>query len=208
MKVTSPGVSALWGDDIIRVDGREIPGPSQRLYLMLNKPFGYISSLKDPEGRPLVTELISDVPRRVYPVGRLDFDTMGLLLLTDDGEWAHRLTHPRYQIPRTYKVTVAGRITDRALNRLTKGVMLEEGHSGPSRTGLVTRNQSRSIVRVTITQGRTRQVRRMMEEVGFRVIHLIRISFGNLQLGDLKVGSFRYLEREEVLASKRLTGMV
>ncbi|MCP4667050.1 MAG: rRNA pseudouridine synthase, partial [Deltaproteobacteria bacterium] len=104
--VVEPGVRALWGIDRIQVDGQEIPRPSQRTYVMLNKPFGYICALSDPQGRPLVGDLLKDIPRRVYPVGRLDFDTLGLLLLTDDGEWAHRLTHPSYRVPRTYKVTV------------------------------------------------------------------------------------------------------
>lgn len=205
--VTSPGTSVIWGVDMIRVDGREIPGPSGRTYLMLNKPFGYICSLSDPQGRPLVIDLIKDIPHRLYPVGRLDFDTMGLLLLTNDGEWAHRLTHPRYEVSRTYKVTVEGGITDGAITRLRRGVMLEDGPSGPSKTTLVRRGNTRSIIRVTITGGRSRQVRRMMEAVGFGVVHLIRVSFGNIQLGDLKVGRYRHLEQGEVTDSKRLVGM-
>jgi len=104
--VREVGTKAFWGRDRILVDGKEISRPSRRLYLMLNKPFGTICTLSDPQGRPLVTDLLHDINERVYPVGRLDFDTMGLLLLTNDGEWAYRLTHPSYRIPRVYKVTV------------------------------------------------------------------------------------------------------
>ena len=207
-QVKALGTAAVWGLDTIRVDGREIPSPSERLYLVLNKPFGYICSLKDPEGRPLITDLLKDIPHRVYPVGRLDFDTLGLLLLTNDGEWAYRLTHPRYHVPRTYKVTVHGRITDQAIAKLRKGVLLEDGPSGPSKIGLIMRGEKQSIIRMTIKQGRTRQVRRMIEAAGFSVVHLIRTSFGDIELGDLKVGKYRHLDRGEVTASKKLVGMV
>jgi len=206
--VKTLGVSAVWGVDSIRVDGREIPAPSQRVYLILNKPFGYICALKDPGGRPLVSDLVKDIPQRVYPVGRLDFDTLGLILLTNDGEWAHRLTHPRYHVPRTYKVTVTGRITDLALANLKKGILLEDGPSGPSRTDLIVRNDRQSIIRMTIRRGKSRQVRRMVEATGFRVVHLMRTAFGNLQLGDLKIGSYRHLTAEEVRATKKLVGML
>jgi 23S rRNA pseudouridine2605 synthase len=206
--VKTLGVSAVWGVDSIRVDGQEIPAPSERVYVILNKPFGYICALKDPAGRPLVTDLLKGLPQRVYPVGRLDFDTLGLLLLTNDGEWAHRLTHPRYHVPRTYKITVAGQITDLALTNLGKGVPLEEGPSGPSKTHLIMRNESQSIIRMTITRGMSRQVRRMVEATGFRVIHLMRTAFGNLQLGDLKIGGYRHLTAEEIRTTKKLVGMI
>ena len=205
--VTEPGAQAVWGADRIEVDGREIPKPSARIYLMLNKPFGYICSLKDPQGRPLITDLL-DIPQRVYPVGRLDFDTLGLLLLTNDGEWAHRLTHPRYRVPRTYKVTIAGKITDQALNRLRKGVRLKGGSSGSAKLSPVSLSEKQSVFRMTITQGKSRQVRRMLEAVGHEVIHLIRIGFGMLTLGNLKVGEYRYLETDEIASMKKLVGLV
>ena len=206
--VTEPGVRAVWGVDRINVDGSEIPGPSERLYLLLNKPFGYVCSLKDPEGRPLVVDLLKDIPQRVYPVGRLDFDTLGLLLFTNDGDWAHRLTHPRYRVPRTYKVTVAGEITDRAMTLLGRGVPLDNGYICRSKVSLINRNKRQSLIRMTITQGRSRQVRRMLEVVGYRVVHLMRTHFGNLTIGDLKVGEYRPLETEEVESMKKLVGMV
>ncbi|MBW1999665.1 MAG: rRNA pseudouridine synthase, partial [Deltaproteobacteria bacterium] len=184
--VRSPGVRAFWGKDRIKVDDREIPGPSSRVYLMLNKPFGYICSLKDPEGRPVVTDLLQGVEKRIYPVGRLDFDSLGLLLLTDDGEFAHRLTHPRYRVPRTYKVTVEGQISDRALESLEKGLYLEDGFSGRAKVTLLQRDHRQSVVRMTVTAGKNRLIRRMLGKVGHRVIHLLRIGFGPLELGDLK----------------------
>ncbi|MBW1781230.1 MAG: rRNA pseudouridine synthase [Deltaproteobacteria bacterium] len=207
-QVTRLGASAVWGVDKIRVDGQEIPSPSERLYLILNKPFGYICALKDPGGRPLITELLTDLHQRVYPVGRLDFDTLGLLPLTNDGEWAHRLTHPRFHVPRTYKITIAGRMSDPAMAQLKKGVLLEDGPTGPSKIGLIMRSENQSIIRMTITQGRNRQVRRMIEATGFRVVHLIRTAFGSVRLGDLKVGTFRHLSEKEVMATKKLVGMI
>jgi 23S rRNA pseudouridine2605 synthase len=205
---TEVGAKAIWGTDSIKVDGREIPKPSPRIYLMLNKPFGYISSLKDPEGRKLVTELLNGITQRVYPVGRLDFDSLGLLLFTNDGECAYRLTHPKYEVPRTYKVTAAGKITDKAIDRLRKGVQLEDGPSGGSKVTLISRNEKQSVLRMTITQGRTRQVRRMVEAIGFNAVHLVRTGFGMLRLGDLKIGEYRFLETEEVDAMKRMVGLI
>ena len=205
--ILEPGQSAVWGVDSIRVDGREIPKPSERIYLMLNKPFGYISALSDPAGRPVLTDLLWDVTHRVYPVGRLDFDTLGLLLLTNDGDWAYRLAHPRYHVPRTYKATVEGKIQKEALDSLRKGIRLEDGQTGPSKVTLIQQTESKSVVRMTITSGRSRMVRRMLEAVGHKVIHLIRIGFGQVELGDLKIGRYRHLEVHEVQALKKMVGM-
>lgn len=201
------GSRAVWGEDRIQVDGREIPTPPQKIYLMLNKPFGYIASLEDPEGRPVVTQLIRDIKTRIYPVGRLDFDSLGLLLMTNDGDWAYRLTHPRYQVPRTYKVTVRGNVSHEAVTALKKGVTLEDGPSGPARVSLITAQPQKTLIRMTITQGRSRQVRRMLEAVGYEVVHLIRIGYGSIELGTLKVGHYRHLDPSEVDALKRFVGL-
>lgn len=206
--VREPGTKAIWGTDRICVDGKEIQKPSEKLYLILNKPFGYISSLSDPQGRPLVGDLLKDIPQRIYPVGRLDFDTLGLLFFTNDGDWAHRMTHPRYGVPRTYKVTVAGSIRDESVGLLRKGIRLEDETICRSRATLLSRNEKQSILRMTITQGKSRQVRRMIEAVGYSVIHLIRTGFGKITLGNLKVGEYRYFETEEAEAMKKLVGMV
>jgi 23S rRNA pseudouridine2605 synthase len=201
------GTRAIWGEEIIKVDGKEIPKPSSRIYLMLNKPFAYISALSDPAGRPVVIDLIKNIEDRVFPVGRLDFDSLGLLLLTNDGEWAYRLTHPSYHVPKTYKVTVEGQINHETLNTLKKGIRLEDGSSGPAKITLLRQGEGRSVVRMTITVGRSRLVRRMLEAAGHQVIQLIRIGFGNLDLGDLKIGKYRHLETHEVQNMKKMVGM-
>lgn len=206
--LTEPGCRAVWGVDIIQVDGEEIPGPFDRIYLMLNKPFGYLCSLSDPMGRPIVGDLLKDIKQRVYPVGRLDFDTVGLLLLTNDGEWAYRLTHPRYHIPRTYKITIEGKISDEALNQLREGIRLYDGFSGSPKITFLKYTKGKSVIRMTITRGRTRLVRRMLEAIGYRVVHLIRTGFGMLELGDLKIGQYRYLKNHEIYAMKKMVGMV
>ena len=205
--IRTPGAAAVWGADRICVDGREIPAPAHPLYLMLNKPFGVISALKDPEGRPVVTDLLRDVEERVYPVGRLDFDSLGLLLLTNDGEFAHRMTHPRHRVPRTYKVTLEGTIQDEEIERVRAGVPLKDGPSGPAGVTLLQRKAGRSVLRMTIHIGRTRIVRRTFEAVGFPVVQLIRIGFGPLVLGDLKVGAHRHLSEDEVAAARRSVGL-
>lgn len=206
-RVMEMGVKAEWGKDSIKLDGKEIPGPSGRIYIMLNKPFGYISSLSDPEGRPVITDLIKDIPRRLYPVGRLDFDSLGLLLMTDDGDFSHRLTHPKYHIPKTYKVTVSENVTPEALENLRHGVKLDDGFSGSAKAALVKQAGNRSIIRITVYQGRNRMVRRMIEAVGCSVVHLMRTGFGSLEIGNLKVGKYRHLREEEVKELKRSVGI-
>ncbi len=207
MTVRELGTKAEWGKDSIRLDGREIPGPSERIYLILNKPFGYICSLDDPEGRPVVTDLIKDIRDRVFPVGRLDFDSLGLLLLTNDGDLSHRLTHPRYRVPKTYKVTVEGKVYEEALDKLRKGVELEDGFSGQAKATLVRQSGNRSVIRITVYEGRNRMVRRMVEAVGHRSIQLMRTGFGSLELGSLKIGRYRHLEPDEVMELKRMVKM-
>lgn len=192
------GTKAEWGKDSIKLDGKEIPGPAEKTYLMLNKPFGYVCTLRDPQGRPIVTDLLRDIPQRVYPVGRLDFDSMGLLLLTNDGDFSFQLTHPKYNIPRTYKVTVQGIVSEKDINALKNGIELEDGFINASSAALIGRQGDKSLVRLTIAQGKNRIVRRMMDALGYTVVHLVRIGFGSLELGNLKVGRYRNLEPEEV----------
>ena len=194
------GTKAEWGKDSIRLDGAEIPGPEEKTYLMLNKPFGYVCTLKDPQGRPVVTDLLRHIPQRIYPVGRLDFDSMGLLILTNDGDFSFQLTHPRYHIPRTYKITVKGIVTEMDINAIKEGIKLEDGFISASSASVIGRQGEKSVIRLTIAQGRNRIVRRMMEALGYSVVHLMRTGFGSLELGDLKVGGYRRLDPEEVNA--------
>lgn len=205
--IREPGSRAMWGRDSIRLDGEEIPRPAPRTYLMLNKPFGYLCSVSDPGGRPVVTELLQGITQRVYPVGRLDFDSLGLLFLTDDGEWAHRLAHPRYRVSKTYKVTVTGSIPESALEQIRKGVELQDGPSGPAKATFLKQEAGKSIIRVTVTSGRKRLIRRMLESLGYQVVHLIRTGYGILELGDLKIGEFRHLETHEVEGMRRIVGL-
>jgi 23S rRNA pseudouridine2605 synthase len=201
------GSRAVWGQDSIKVDDQEIPKPSERLYLMLNKPFGYLCALDEATDRPIVTDLLKDVPQRVYSIGRLDFDTLGLLVFTNDGDFAHRLAHPKYRIARTYKVTVQGLITDLVIQKLSQGIDLEDGFSGTAKVTLLKHMQGKSLLRLTIAHGKNRLVRRMLEAVGYKVVHLVRTGFGPLELGDLKIGQYRFLEASEVLALKQMVGL-
>jgi 23S rRNA pseudouridine2605 synthase len=206
-RVSELGTKAVWGTDSIKLDGKEIPAPSERKYIMLNKPFGYITSLADPEGRPVVSDLVKDIPERLYPVGRLDFDSIGLLILTNDGDFSYRLTHPKYHVSKTYKVTVDGMVDDETLRRLKDGVELDDGFSGRSKAGIIKQSGPRTVIRLTVFQGRNRLVRRMVEAAGCKVIQLMRTGFGGLEIGNLKIGRYRYLKTEEVSALKRSVGL-
>ncbi len=196
--VTELGSKADPTKDIIAVDGKTLKISAQRLYILLNKPPGYITALKDSQGRPLVTDLLKDVPERVYPVGRLDYNTEGLLLLTNDGEWANRLMHPSHEIEKEYHVRVRGKVIDQQLKRMAEGVELEDGMTAPAVVNLVKSGEQNDWISVAIHEGRNRQVRRMCEAVSLSVVRLKRIRYGNLMLGTLRAGQFRYLTDDEV----------
>lgn len=196
--VTELGSKADPSKDTITVDGKVLKISVQRLYILLNKPPGYITALKDGQGRPLVTDLLKDVPDRVYPVGRLDYNTEGLLLLTNDGEWANRLMHPRHEIEKEYHVRVRGKVIDQQLKRMAEGVELEDGMTAPAVVNLVKSGEQNDWISVAIHEGRNRQVRRMCEAVSLSVVRLKRIRYGTLALGTLRAGQFRYLTESEV----------
>jgi len=195
---TSLGSKAIWGVDSITVDSQAMPDPPKKIYVILHKPFGYVSTLHDPEGRPIIRDLIKDIKERIYPVGRLDFDSSGLLILTNDGELAYRLMHPRFHIPRTYKVTIEGHLSNTSVERLKNGISLDDGPTNPAHVRIMNRRHGRSVVRITIFEGRSREIRRMFEAVGHKTLKLIRIGYGSLTLGELKVGKYRHLENSEV----------
>ena len=181
-------------DERIELDGRLIAGPEERVVYALHKPPGVVSTVRDTHGRPTVTSLVGD-PRRLYPVGRLDADSTGLILLTNDGELANLLLHPRHEVPRTYRARVAGgRPGPAALARLRRGVELEDGPSAPARARLV----EPDVIELELHEGRTRQVRRMCAAVGHPVIDLVRVRFGPLALGSLEPGAHRRLSDAEV----------
>ncbi len=170
----------------------------QNIYLMLNKPAGYITTLKDPEKRPTVTDLLIGIKMRLYPVGRLDQDTEGLLIMTNDGDIAYRLAHPRYGIKKTYVATIKWFITETQAKKLEKGLLLEDGITAPAQISILKQFQSNSEVLVRIAEGKKRQVRRMFEAIGFEVRHLVRTEYGPLKLGRLRRGQYRELTPNEV----------
>ena len=206
-KQTELGAKAVWGIDAIEVDGHPIPGPPQKIYVMLNKPFGYVSTLRDPEGRPIIRDVIKDIKERIYPVGRLDFDSQGLLILTNDGELSFRLMHPKFRIPRTYKVIVDRSLSDASVQQLKKGILLDDGLTNPALVKIIERHQARSVARITIFEGRSREVRRMFEAVGHKTLKLIRTGYGTLTLGSLKVGKYRHLRSVEAKALRSSVGL-
>ena len=185
--------------DAIAVDGRGVALERRHVVFALNKPAGYVSTAKDPQGRPTVVSLIES-RERLYPVGRLDADTTGLLLLTNDGELAHRLTHPSFEVPRVYRAEVRNPpLREPALRRLREGVQLDDGMTAPATVRRLTPNR----LELTIHEGRKRQVRRMCEAVGHRVVRLERVAFGPLRLGDLPLGRHRRLSAAEVETLRR-----
>ena len=185
--------------DVIRVDGARIPPPRRHRYLALNKPRGVVTTMSDPEGRRTVADLVSESKKdRLFHVGRLDTDTEGLLILTNDGDFAHRLAHPSYQVPKTYIAEVAGLVGEQALSRLRRGITLEDGSVRPTSVKIVSTAGDKTLLKITIQEGRNRIVRRTMEAVGHPVRRLSRIGIGPVRLGNLKVGEYRELTREEL----------
>jgi 23S rRNA pseudouridine2605 synthase len=190
--------------DDVAVDGARVTLEAEHVVYMVNKPAGVVSTAKDTHGRPVVTDLVNGGVR-LYPVGRLDADTTGLILLTNDGELANRLMHPRYEVPRTYVAKVQGGfVKNRALERLREGVMLDDGKTLPAQV----RQVRPGVLELTIREGRKRQVRRMCEAVGHRVQSLRRVRFGPLELGRLEEGRARPLRASELRALKAAAGMM
>lgn len=202
--VSEPGVKVDPEKDRVEVDERPVKLSGERRYLLLYKPAGFLTTLKDPARRPTVKDLVGSAAGRVFPVGRLDMYTSGLLLLTDDGELAHRLMHPSYGAEKEYLVRVRGEVAPETLRRLARGVDLEDGRTAPATVKLVRGDQESSLLSLVIKEGRNRQVRRMMEAVGHKVISLKRVRFGPLVLAGLKPGEWRFLTAGEVRELKKL----
>jgi pseudouridine synthase len=186
----------------IEVDGKGL-SDEPLTYLLLHKPPGYVTTVHDPQGRPTVLELVRS-PFRLYPVGRLDYDSEGLLLLTNDGELANMLTHPRFGIEKTYRATVQGIPSAASIERLARGVRLEDGLTQPADVRLVAERGEHAVLELTIHEGRKRQVRRMCQAVGHKVIKLVRIRFGPLVLGALPPGATRSLFSQEKKSLEKL----
>jgi pseudouridine synthase len=190
--------------DHVKVDGKLIHFKQPQAYLMLNKPRGYVTTLSDPEGRPTVLDLLKGVRQRVFPVGRLDYDTEGLLLLTNDGDLAHALMHPSYEVSKTYLAKVKGVLPDDKIKKLERGVPLRDGKTSPCTIKKVRKTQENSWLEVTLHEGKKRQVRRMLERVGHPVLKLKRIRYAFLGLAGLLPGQYRHLSPQEVKRLKSL----
>lgn len=202
--VTTLGSRARPGD-VITVDGRRIGAAEDPVYLLLNKPVGFLSTVSDPRGRRTVLDLVGPTTTRLYPVGRLDYDSSGLLILSNDGEFTHLLTHPRHEVPKTYVATVEGRPGEGALRQLRSGVRLEDGVTWPARVRVIGSSADQTVLEIEIHEGRNRQVRRMCEAVGYPVLRLMRSKIGFLTLkGIEEPGRYRLLIQEEV---GRLAGL-
>jgi len=192
------GAKADIEKDEIRVDDKLIFHEVSKIYLMLNKPKGYVTTLNDPQNRPIVTDLLSGVSERVFPVGRLDYDSEGLLLMTNDGDFSQKLQHPRFSIPKTYEVKIDGKLTDRDLQSLIKGIRLEDGKFRPDHVKITRKSPKTTWYTLTISEGRNRLIRRGFGTFGHSVIRLIRVAVSDLKVGNLETGAYRHLTKEEV----------
>ena len=190
----------------IFVDNRLLKFNTPKIYILINKPRKILSSVKDDRGRITVIDLIKDVNERIYPVGRLDFDSEGLLLLTNDGDLTNALLHPKFKIEKTYIAKITGNITDDKLDKLRKGIQLDDGITAPAIVHLIDKSL-KSTIEITIYEGRNRQVRRMFSAIGCDVKRLKRIKFANLEIGDLQTGQYRRLTKSELSKIYKLTGL-
>ena len=205
-RIQTPDYWVDFAGDKVTLDGKPVR-PGRKVYLLLYKPKGYLTTYKDPEGRPTVYDLISGLDSWVVPVGRLDLDTSGLLILTNDTQFAERLTNPEHRVPKTYQVKASSVLTGEQLENLRRGVTLSDG---PTRAAVVKRLRDTAkytVIEMTITEGRNRQVRRMVEAVGSKVLKLVRTGIGEIRIGDLRIGTYRPLSGQEItqLQGKRLT---
>ena len=196
--VAEPGTKINGEADVVAVDGKVIAPARGCTYIMLHKPTGFVTTAADQFGRPAVVDLVKDVPARLYPVGRLDYDTSGLLLLTDDGDLTYRLTHPKHVVPKVYIARVAGIPKPQALAQFRHGIELDGRLTAPAAIAVTRRQNGQAEVRVTIHEGRNRQVRRMLAAIGHEVLTLARVQMGALGLGTLAEGAWRHLSEAEV----------
>ena len=207
-KVASIGEKIDPKHDTITVSGKKIVRQKTHTYIMLHKPRGFITTMSDEMDRKCVAQLIQDVPARVYPVGRLDRDSEGLLLFTNDGAFANAMTHPSKHVPKTYRVTVRPSITQEQLTALTQGVIIDDGVTAPAEVRVITKEENRVVLEIILYEGRNRQIRKMCEALGLEVARLRRTAIGSVKLGMLKQGDWRELTEEEVRKLQLAAGMI
>lgn len=209
-KVRVNGKIAAIGDkvdpknDRITVSGRKVIIKKEKVYIMVHKPRGYVTTMSDELDRKCVAELVTGVEARVFPVGRLDKDSEGLLLMTNDGDFANAITHPRKHVPKTYRVTVKGRVSEENQAKLSAGLMLDDRMTAPADVHTHSLGEDRSTLEITLYEGRNRQIRRMCESLGIEVLRLKRIAIGKIKLGGLKCGDWRNLNDDELRSIKTL----
>jgi 23S rRNA pseudouridine2605 synthase len=201
------GVTAVLGQkiddesDVVEYLGKRINGVRKKhVYIMLNKPVGFVTTMSDEQGRPCVAELVADVGTRVYPVGRLDMESEGLLLFTNDGELANKLMHPRYHKPKVYHVKVRGRVEPEKLTALSRPMKIDDYITKPANVSVVTMKEDFTVLAIELFEGRNRQIRKMCESLELKIITLRRVSMGSVKLGDLRPGRWRHLTKTEVAA--------
>jgi 23S rRNA pseudouridine2605 synthase len=184
--------------DRVQIGGILLEGPEERVYYALHKPLGYITAAQDPQGRPVVTDLLTDVTQRVFPVGRLDYDTSGLLIMTNDGQMSFRMSHPKHQVPKTYEAWVTGHPSKERIHKLKSGVDIGGYITKPAQVELLKESEKGTLLQITIHEGKNRQVRKMLKAVGHPVVELKRTSVGEIRLGRLMAGHYRKLNKEEM----------
>jgi 23S rRNA pseudouridine2605 synthase len=201
------GVSVDETKDRVAVDGQNIVRGDKHVYILLNKPPGYLSTVTDGFHRPTVMDLIGK-EKKVFPVGRLDLDTEGVLLLTNDGELTYRLTHPKFEIEKTYLVTVEGKMDEKILEEFGRGIKLEDGVTATGEGRIIKSGSRESTFELTLREGRKREIKRMCQQAGLKVLHLVRIKFAHLTAQGLKIGQWRHLTEKEVTGLKKLAGIM
>jgi 23S rRNA pseudouridine2605 synthase len=192
------GMKADPTTDHIKVDGKLLVNPENKVYFIFNKPRGVVTSLSDPEGRPTVNDFLRGIKQRVFPVGRLDYDSEGMLILTNDGEFAQAVLHPSRKIPKTYLVKIKGLLEEEEINKLRNGIRLDRTVTAPAKVKRLRKAEHNSWIEMTISEGKKRQIRRMLEKVGHQVIRLMRIRIGGLEMGPLKPGTYRRITPAEI----------
>lgn len=206
-RIQSLGVLVNENKDQVEIDGVTIKFKKDFVYLLLNKPKGFLTTLRDDFKRPVVTDLIQGIKERIFPVGRLDYDTQGVLLLTSDGDLAYRLTHPRFQVPKVYKVEVKGEVRERGIKDLKKGIKLEDGSLAKGEVKILKKENERTTLRLKLNEGRKREAKRIFKALGYKVEQLERLNFAGITTRGLKKGEWRYLFPTEVSKLKKMIGL-
>lgn len=190
--------------DVVKVDGKRIKHREKNIYIIMNKPKGYVTTVSDEYSRKTVLDLVKDVKERVYPIGRLDYDTSGLLLLTNDGELAYKLIHPKFEVVKTYIATVKGKPTEEELEKFRNGLEIDRYITSDAEIEILSNTNDKSVVKIQIHEGKNRQIRKMCDKIGHPVTSLKRIAIGELELGTLKKGCWRFLRENEIEYLKRI----